>query len=303
MEKTVFVLLIGNKELGEADHYQLLQEETARTEGKRAHVDVEVVLAPAFDQLRVVRKRLGDTAKKPVDAVVAEPANVTTMDFLLRDLKGKTGLVLLNSWTPSVEQNALGWGSGLPFGTISTNHLSVGEVQGRQISALVPPGGAALCLTGPRRSSAAEQRLVGMQSTLRPDVRLLDAEAGQWTEAAGIDAFQSWYGIFKARSDVIHVVAGQNDEIAVGAINASKALANPAHREMFSKAKFLGVDGCPNLGRRLVDAGTLAATIVTPPNTGPAITSLVAFWTERKPLPLRALTDGTPYPPTSAHGA
>ena len=145
MEKTVFVLLIGNKELGEADHYQLLQEETARTEGKRAHVDVEVVLAPAFDQLRVVRRRLGDTAKKPVDAVVAEPANVATMDFLLRDLKGKTGLVLLNSWTPSVEQNALGWGSGLPFGTISTNHLSVGEVQGRQISALVPSGGAALC--------------------------------------------------------------------------------------------------------------------------------------------------------------
>jgi ABC-type sugar transport system substrate-binding protein len=300
MDKTVFFLLIGDKESSQADQYQLLQEEEARAEGRRGAIDIEVAFAPAFDQLRVLRKRLLDSAKKPVDAVVVEPASVAAIDLLLRDLKGKTGVVLLNAWAPSIEESAKAWGNDLPFGTVSTDHTRIGEIQGRQISALVPAGGNCLCLTGPQRSSAAQQRLAGARSTLRPGIRLLDTEAGEWTEAAGISSFNSWYGVFKARNDVIHVVAGQSDELALGAIAASKAVQNPSHREMFSKARFLGVDACPGLGKRLVDTGVLAASIVTPATSGPAIASLVAFWKQRKRLPLRAFTEGRPYPSTSA---
>ncbi len=299
MAKTVFVLLIGNKERGEINDFQLLQEETAVAEGKRSGVDVEVAFAPGFDQLRVLRKRFLEAASRPVDAFVTEPASVATMDLILRDLKGKTGLVLVNAWGPSVEEYSRTWGADQPFGTVSADNARIGEIQGQQISALLPKGGNALLVMGPQRSSPAQQRLAGMKSKLRPDVKIFETEGGQWTEVDGIGAFNSWYGVFKARNETVQVVAAQNDELAVGARDAAKAIPNPVHRDMFLQAKYLGVDASPRYGKKHVDAGVLAASVLMPSNTDVAIRSLQAFWQSRRPIPLRAFTDVTPYPPNS----
>jgi ABC-type sugar transport system substrate-binding protein len=299
MAKTVFVLLVGSKEPGQTDEYQLLQEQAAIDEGRRAGIDVEVVFVPAFDQLRTIRRRLNEASSRPVHAIVTEPASSSTMEFLLRDLQGKAGLVLLNAWGPTVEGAASAWGSEHPFGTVSTDHQNIGEIQGRQISALAPQGANVLCVTGPPRSSAAEERLAGVRVTMRTDIRLLETPGGQWTEAEGAAAFNSWYGVFKARNDAVPVVACQSDELAVGAMKGAQAVASAVHRGMFAKARFLGVDGCPNYGKRLVDEGKLAATIVTPPNTDIAIAGLSGFWTHAKRLPVRQLTQSQPYRPAS----
>ena len=299
MTKTVVALLIGDKERGETNDYQLLQEEVALSEGKQLGVGVEVMFAPGFDQLRALRKRLHDAAQPPVDAVITEPASVSTMDLILRDLKAKTGLVLLNAWGPSVEEHAATWGAAHPFGTVSTDHTKIGEIQGRQIAALLADGGNALCVTGPQRSSAAQQRLGGTKSTLPASVTLFETEAGQWTEPDGIMAFNSWYAVFKARNATVSVIAAQNDELAIGAKSAVKAVANPTHREMFQKARFLGVDACPRYGKRHVDSAVLTASITTPANTGMAIALLQAFWRDNKRLPLRSFTEAAPYPKTS----
>jgi ABC-type sugar transport system substrate-binding protein len=299
MAKSVFVLLIGNKERGEINDFQLLQEETAIAEGKRSGVDVEVAFAPGFDQLRVLRKRLLESSTRPVDAVITEPASVATMDLILRDLKGKAGLVLVNAWGPSVEEYGKNWGTEHPFGTVSADNSRIGEIQGQQISALLPKGGNALLVLGPQRSSPAQQRLAGMKAKLGSDVKVFETEAGQWTEVDGIGAFNSWYGVFKARNETVQVIAAQNDELAVGARDAAKAVPNPAHRDMFLQAKYLGVDASPRYGRKLVDSGSLTASVLMPSNTDVAIRSLQAFWQSRRALPLRAFTDVTPYPPNS----
>lgn len=62
-------------------------------------------------------------------------------------------------------------------------------------------------------------------------------------------------------------------------------------------SKLLGVDACPGYGQRLVDDGTLAASVVAPPNAGLALELLHRFWTEGRPLPLRSFTAPRPYPP------
>lgn len=299
MAKTVFTLLIGDKARRDTNDYQLLQEKVAVAEGKRLGLGVEVAFAPGFDQLRVLRQRLHDKAAPPVDAVITEPVSVAIMELILSEVAGQRGLLLLNAWGPSVEEHARGWGSRHPFGTVSTDHVAIGEIQGRQISALLPRGGNALCITGPQRSSAAQQRLAGTRSTLRSGITLFETEAGQWTEADGMLAFNSWYGTFKARNDTLGVVAGHNDELAIGAQNAARAVKNPAHRDMLRKARFMGIDACPNYGKRHVDGGELSASITTPANTGMALAHLQAFWQERKPVPLQTFTTATAYPPTS----
>jgi ABC-type sugar transport system substrate-binding protein len=296
----VYVLLIGNKERGEVNHFQLLQEETALAEGRRFGLEVEVAFAPGFDQLRVLKKRLQDGSLPPVDAVVTEPASTSTMDLVLRELTGRHGLVVLSAWGPSVEAAARGWGDALPFGTVGTDHTRVGEIQGRQVRALLPSGGRVLCVAGPLRSSAAQQRLDGLRSQLGKDVAVQEISAGQWTEPDGIMAFNDWYRVAKAREPIVQVVAAGNDELALGARRACEALGVAEHREALVKAKFLGVDACPTYGQRLVAEGRLAASVLTPANTGLALDLLHRFWTKGARLPLRSFTEARPWPPSSA---
>jgi ABC-type sugar transport system substrate-binding protein len=298
MSKTVFALLLGNKEGEPADLYQQLQQKEALAHADPAGLTVEVACAPGFDQYRVLRKRLGDTSS-PVDAVITEPANASTMGLMLKELKGRIGFVLLNAWDSAVEGAIDGWGD-LPIGAVSMPHAAIGEIQGRQVGAAVPQDGSVLVVTGPPRSSAAPERLAGFRSTIRPDITVSDTEAGQWTEADGILAFNAWYGIFKSRHEVIHAIAGQSDDVAVGAREASLAVPNTEHAAMFSKAKLFGVGGCPGFGKDRVDDGTLDATIVLPPNTGLAITLLKRYWAGEGPFPRRSFTEVSPYPATSA---
>jgi ABC-type sugar transport system substrate-binding protein len=290
--RNVFVLLPGRKQ--ENDHYQLLQQETALAAGARLGLRTEVVWAPAFDQLRVLKKRFLEPA--PVDAVVIEPASLSTMGLLVRDLRGRTGLVLLNAWSPDLEDVARAWDRTSPFGTVSTDHAAIGRVQGEQVRRLAG-GGPVLCVTGPRRSSAAQERLEALRAAVGAGVELVDTEAGEWTEAAGIMAFGDWYRVFKSRNPVLGAVAAQSDELAAGVGSAIRALPDTTHRASLSRARLLGVDACPGYGRRLVDEGTLAASVVTPANTGLGLELLHRFWEEGRPLPLRSFTAPSPYPP------
>jgi ABC-type sugar transport system substrate-binding protein len=300
MPRTILVVLLGNKERGETNHFQLLQESAALDEGKRAGFDVEVVFAPGFDHVRVIRKRLREATAPPVDAVLVEPGSGRSLELILKDLEGSVGLILLNAWSPSIEEAASGWGKNIPFGTVSTDHASIGTLQGQQIRTLAPPGGKVLIVAGPLKSSAAQQRLEEAKVVLGSSFTVTETEAGQWTEADGIMAFNAWYGLYKTRDPQVHVIAAHNDELAMGVRSACQALQNATHREALLQAKFLGVDACPGFGKQLVDQGTLTASIATPPNTGEAIRTLERFWTSGKPVPLRAMTQGLPYPASSA---
>jgi ABC-type sugar transport system substrate-binding protein len=298
--KRVFCLLIGNKERGEVNHFQLLQEDTAHSEGRRLGFEIEVAFAPGFDQLRALKRRLMDTATGPLDAVLTEPANNATLDLMLAELKGRTGLVVLSAWAPSLEQQAPAWGNGLPIGSVGTDHAKVGEIQGRQANALLGGSGRLLYVAGPLRSSAAQQRLDGLKAHVGAGVKVEEISAGQWTESDGIIAFNDWYRVAKAREPIVPLVAAGNDELALGARRACEALANPQHREALLKAKFLGVDACPTFGQKLIADKQLFASVLTPANTGLALGHLHRFWSQGTPVPLRSFTEARPWPPSSA---
>jgi ABC-type sugar transport system substrate-binding protein len=58
-----------------------------------------------------------------------------------------------------------------------------------------------------------------------------------------------------------------------------------------------GCDGLPQGGRRLVDQGRLAATVVTPPNTGPALELVAAALRSARMPPGEVLLKPSSYPP------
>ena len=135
---------------------------------------------------------------------------------------------------------------------------------------------------------------------VRPDVTLHTTEANQWSETDGILAFNSWYGVFKTRREEVHAIAGQSDDLAVGASKAGVAVANADHARMFGKAHLFGVGGVPGCGKEMVDDGRLVATVTVRPNAGMAVAVLRRFWSDGRPLPLRSTSDAAPYPAASA---
>jgi hypothetical protein len=135
---------------------------------------------------------------------------------------------------------------------------------------------------------------------VRPDITVHTTEANQWSETDGILAFNSWYGVFKSRRDEIHAIAGQSDDLAVGASKAGAAVANAEHARMFGKARLFGVGGVPGYGKEMVDAGRLVASVTVRPNAGMAVALLRRFWSDGKALPLQSTSEAAPYPAASA---
>lgn len=295
MPRSVFVLLLGTNDGRAADLYQDLQARAAEAKGKALGIDVEVVYSSGFGQYRVVRRRLAESSR-PLDALVTEPASVASMELILRDLRGRTGLVLLNAWDPVVEEHHRQWGQGLPMGAISMPHTKFGELQGRQVSKVVGQGGSLLVVTGPSRSSAAPERLQGFKSTIRPDINVFDIEAGQWDVTEGSIAFGRWYDVFKSRRERIEAIVGQSDDLAVGARQAALKVPDADHARMFAEAKYFGVGAVPGFGKERVDDGTLHASILAPPVAGIAIELLHRFWANGRALPLRTFSEVLPYP-------
>jgi ribose transport system substrate-binding protein len=180
---------------------------------------------------------------------------------------------------------------GLPIAMVGTDQKEVGRIQGRQCRALCPGGGRALCVRGPEYSSVAADRFTGLQEALGAgfEVRALN---GDWTDGGGEHAVASWLRLSTATAFRPDVVACQNDSMAVG---ARRALAR--HHPGWGSAPFLGCDGLPEGGQKMVAVGELAATIVTASNTGPAL-ELVSRWMRTGEIPpAEILLPPRSYPP------
>ena len=223
------------------------------------------------------------------------------MDLVLRELRGKLGLVILSAWGPSIEAAAPEWGAGLPFGTVGTDHARVGEIQGRQVRAFLPSGRAGALRRRPaallgRAAAARRPQVAGRARASRSQ----EISAGQWTESDGIVAFNDWYRVAKARDPIVHGRGrGQRRARARRAARVRGARQRRAPRALL-KARFIGVDACPTFGQRLVAEKQLAASVFTPANTGLALAHLHRFWTQGTPVPLRSFTEARPWPPGSA---
>ena len=78
-----------------------------------------------------------------------------------------------------------------PVFTVSSDHVEIGRIQGRQCAALLPTGGSVLYIQGPSENSAAKERTLGMQEAKPNNIHLIMLK-GQWTEESAQRAVRSW---------------------------------------------------------------------------------------------------------------
>lgn len=283
--------------------YQIEQAAAAEQAAKRLGVDVEILYAgnDTIQQSQQILKIVQGTKSSLPDAIVFEPVGATALPQAARTAAAANiGWVVLNREADYMTE--LRRNTRVPIFSISSDHVEIGRIQGQQISALAPPDGTVLYIQGPSDNSAARDRTRGVQQTKRPDIKLIMLKA-KWTEESAYKAVSSWMRLSTSPKSQLDLIAAQDDSMALGARKAFQDIQNAATREKWLSLPFTGCDGLPKTGQEWVKNGTLAATVVVPPNTTLALEMLVqALQTGRQPAQL-ALTVPSSFPPLAELGA
>jgi ribose transport system substrate-binding protein len=280
--------------------YQIEQAQSAEQAASKLGVTVEIIFAnnDAISQsTQILRAIQAAPAERP-NAIVFEPVGGTALPQVARAAAAaEIGWAVLNRDASYIED--LRKNSTAPIFAISSDHVEIGRIQGRQFAALLPRGGTVLYIQGPSENSAAKERTQGMQETKPANIQII-ALRGQWTEESAQRGVRSWLKLTTSQKATLDLIGAQDDSMAIGARKAFEELSNEADRERFLKLPFTGCDGLPKTGQAWVRSGLLTATVFVPPNTGQAIEMFVQAIQQRKRPPERVLTVPTSIPQLSA---
>ena len=279
--------------------YQIEQAQSANEAAKRLGITAEIIYAgnDAITQSTQLLKAVQAAPEVRPSAIVFEPVGGTALPQVARAAVGAgIGWAVLNRDANYIEE--LKKISSAPIFAISSDHIEIGRIQGRQFAALLPRGGTVLFIQGPSENSAAKERTTGMQETKPANVQII-ALRGQWTEESSQRAVRSWLKLPTSQKTPVDLVAAQDDSMAIGARKAFEELSQE-ERDRWLKLPFIGVDGLPKTGQSWVRSGLLAATIFVPPNTGQAMEMFVQAIQHTKRLPERVLTVPSSIPPLNA---
>jgi ribose transport system substrate-binding protein len=116
---------------------------------------------------------------------------------------------------------------------------------------------------------------------------------GIWTDESGEQCVRRWLRLKRHESQRLSLVACQNDHMAQG---ARRALLGVEATPELARIPVTGVDGLPDSGRRLVDVGQFAATVIVPSNAGAAIRLVTDRVRGRGTMPEATLLSPASYP-------
>ena len=271
--------------LSDQQEFQLMQAADARDAAARAGLAVEVVFADnnAVQQIQQLFREIHAPEGERPAAIVAETVTGEGLERVARNaVRAGIGWVLINRGVGYLE-SLRAERPQLPIANVTVDHEEVGHIQGRQLRVLLPKGGAVLYLQGPSDTSAAIGRLRGSEEAIRGagiELKLLN---GDWTEDSADKAVSTWLRLKTSEGLRPLAIAEQNDAMAVGARRAVRA-----GRREWAGLPFIGCDGLPEGGQKLVTRGELTATIITPTTAGPAVALVArALAGERIPAELK----------------
>ncbi|MBH5399037.1 substrate-binding domain-containing protein [Bradyrhizobium sp. CNPSo 4010] len=138
--------------------------------------------------------------------------------------------------------------------SIIVNDTEGGRIIGEQLGKLLPNGGNVVLMEGPIGQSAQIERKAGIDAGLAkfPKLKLIASKSGNWSRAEGQSLMENW---LLAHPGQINAVLAENDEMALGAIEAMKSA-----KVDFKSVPVLAIDGIPD-GKRAVQKGEMTVTL------------------------------------------
>ena len=274
--------------------YQLEQAASAQAAALQLGANVQIIYSgnDAVQQTQQILTFIQDPSKRP-DAILAEPVGTGMTQIAKAAVGAGIAWAIINTnvdYITQLRQHAL-----VPVFSVVCDHEAIGRIQGQQIGAFLGDSGCVLYLEGPSVRDVAKLRTRGMLATkpARVDVKSLK---GDWTQNSGYQAMKSWLSLSTSRQLHVGMIAGQNDDMAIGARRALEELGNLAERDEWLRLPITGCDGLPRSGQEWVRQRRLAATVISPPLVGDAIQLLASALAAGSQPPERTVVAPSSFP-------
>ena len=275
--------------------YQHEQKAVARSTAQRLGLDLQVIQAAddSTTQSQQLLKIVESSAEAPPNAFLVEPLSVTGLRRVAEAAVAKgIAWVMSNSEVDYIKH--LRKNPRVPVFTVTQGQREIGQLQGKQLAALLPQGGSVLYIEGPSMSSVAVQRREGMESAKSRNIWITTIHSN-WNEESAYQSASTRLQLASSRGENFDLVAAQSHELALGARKALRNIDNLELREKWLGLRFIG-SGISGQVKPLVDAGVLAAAVVTSVTMEVALKLLVrAIETQAQP-PERSVVEATSYP-------
>jgi len=255
------------------NNYLREQEAAAKTTAQRLGLDLRIINAKSdpVTQSQQLLEIVQSTSTRP-DAIVVEPVNNQGLPRVAEAAAAAgIGWVISNALVDYLE--ALRKKAKAPVFGVSQDHPEVGRMQGRQIRAILPRGGAILYLRGPATNFLAAQRSDALESELGINIQFKSLKI-QWTEESAYNSVTSWLRLSTVRAGDTQLIAAQNTDFILAAKRAFEDNTSGDERTKWLGLPYCGV-AVPSQVKQLVDSGTLTAAIVTPVTLDKALDILV----------------------------
>lgn len=280
----------------ENNDFQLEQAATAKSAANHLGIDVNIAYADGdtiTQSTQILKSIQSDPSQRP-DAIIVEPAGGTGLPQVAKSaLAAGIGWALLNREPDYITE--LRRGSKIPAFVVTSDHVEVGRIQAKQLSALLPEGGAVLYILGPSDTAVAKGRKAGFEAACPQNVHISTLK-GKWTEESAFRSVETWLKLGISNKTTVAAVVAQNDVMALGARKAFDQLLSAQEKAKWLSLPFTGCDGLPKTGQAWVRQGFLAATVITPPMAGLAVQLMADALRNGTPVPERTLTLLSSYP-------
>ena len=274
--------------------YLRAQIAAAQAAADRLGLELEVVSAQmdSVGQGQHLLNLVHSRTSKP-DAMIVEPVSAAGLPRVAEAaVSAGIAWVVSNAhveYLESLRRNAK-----VPVFQISQDHVEVGQIQGKQMGAILPDGGSVLYLRGPQMSWWATKRFEGAESTKPKNVELRSLKVLASSAEGAFNAVCSWLNLTKPRPEGTQLIVSQNADFLTG---ANKAFETTAETE---RVKWLALPrtgvGVAERSKPPVDQGVLSAAVVTSLTMDKAVEMLARAMRDGSQPPEHTFVEAYSYP-------
>jgi inositol transport system substrate-binding protein len=216
----------------------------AMTDYAATQPDVELVMVDSKEDVATQLAQVENFVAQKVDVIVLIPANTDAADPMTKAAQ--------DAGIPLVYVNRIP--SNLPEGVayVGSDSIEAGIMQAEWLAEKLGGKGNVVIMNGNLAQEAAQKRTEGEKQVFAkfPDIKIIKEDTANWDRAEGLALMENWL----STGDQIDAVASNNDEMAIGAIQAIEAAGK------LGEILVGGVDASPNALDEM-DKGRLNVTV------------------------------------------
>jgi inositol transport system substrate-binding protein len=205
---------------------------------------VELIAVDSKEDVATQLGQVENFVAQGVDAIIIIPANTDAADPMTKAAQ--------DAGIPLVYVNRIP--SNLPEGVfyVGSDSIQAGIMQAEWLAEQLGGQGNVVIMNGNLAQEAAQKRTEGEKQVFAkfPDITIIKEDTGNWSRDQGLALMENWL----ASGDQIDAVASNNDEMAIGAIQAIEAAGK------LGEILVGGVDASPDALAEM-DKGRLNVTV------------------------------------------